>query len=66
MNTPREKINFIIDIFGISTEVQAKAMNISKQSVYNKHNLMKDDFNEKNYLALKSYLIENLETIKNL
>ncbi len=66
MESPRQKIRHLALIFGISTEIQAKAMKISIQSVYNKYNQMKDEFNENNFQNLKKYLLDQLEQIKEL
>ena len=56
---PRDKIKKLVDDLGISMEMQAKAMNISVKTVYNKWNDKVEDhkFNEKNWQKLKSYVI---------
>lgn len=56
---PRDKIKKLVDDLGISMEMQAKAMNISVKTVYNKWNDKVEDhnFNEKNWQKLKSYVL---------
>ena len=58
--TPKEKIQKIIDELGISSEIQAKAMKVSVQTIYNKQNdkVLKDNFNEKNYQDFVYYIKE--------
>lgn len=57
--TPKEKIQTIIDKLGISVEIQAKAMKVSVQTIYNKwsEKVVGHSFNEKNYQDLKNYII---------
>lgn len=56
---PKDKIKKLVDDLGISMEMQAKAMNISVKTVYNKWNdkVEDHDFNEKNWQKLKNYVI---------
>ena len=56
---PKDKIKKLVDDLGISMEMQAKAMNISVKTVYNKWNDKVEDhnFNEKNWQKLKSYVL---------
>ena len=64
--TPKEKINQIVEALGISPEVQAKAMKVSVQTIYNKNNpnVPGHSFNEKNYQNLIEYLEQTLKTLK--
>ena len=63
--TPDKKIKKIIDDLGISTEIQAKAMNVRVQTVYNKQNekVITDKFNEKNYKNLVNYIKEKIKKL---
>ena len=63
--TPDKKIKKIIDNLGISTEIQAKAMNLTVQTVYNKQNekVITDKFNEKNYKNLVNYIKEKIKKL---
>lgn len=57
--SPKEKIQSIIEKFGISAEIQSKAMKVSVQTIYNKWNekVAGHSFNEKNYQDFKNYII---------
>ena len=63
--TPDKKIKKIIDDLGISTEIQAKAMSVTVQTVYNKQNekVMADKLNEKNYQNLVNYIKEKTKKL---
>jgi len=54
----KTKIQKIVDTFGMSTEVQAKAIGVSVQTIYNKGNdkVNNHSFNEKNYNKLVEYI----------
>ncbi len=62
METPKEKIQKIVDDLGMSPEIQAKAMKVSVQTIYQKRNdkIKRDSFNEKNYLNLLNYIKETI------
>lgn len=63
MPTPKEKITHIVNYFGMSTEVQAKAMNVKPKTIYNKANdkIDSDKFTQTNYDKLVSYVKEAIE-----
>ena len=62
--TPHDKINAIVEVLGISTDIQAKAMGIKPKTVRNKRLLSKDCFNEKNFTDLKSYVINKIHCLE--
>lgn len=60
-----QKIQQVIDTFGMKDDIVAKAMNVTVQTIRNKRNekAIRHSFNEKNYTNLIAYIKKEAEKL---
>lgn len=67
--TPSQKIKKILEIFGMKASVAAKAMGVTENTFgkksSEKESASNHSFNEKNFLDLKKYIVEQSKKLEN-